>query len=628
MLQYIRDNSRGFLAKIFMAFVIAVFALFGVESIIGTFLTSDTALRVNDVELSEAQIENAVQRRIQQEISRMSEAELATLDEAAIRRQTIDELIQRELLVQAAADQGLTVSALALDRQIASSEDFQVNGVFNNERAQAVLMSAGYTPTSYRNLLAREGLLEQLINGYTGSTFVTNAELEGLAALSGQTRDIRYLLVDAGQDPMDIEVSDEEVATFYEQNQETFIREEHVSVNYLLLDKTALAESVEVPEEDIVARYEQEIAASAAQTERRASHILLEARDAAGLEEARELASELKNRLEAGESFEDLAAEYSDDTGSSNFAGDVGYTTGDSFVEAFETALQALEVGEVSAPVQTQFGIHLIKLTELNEAEVASLDEVRDRIRSEIATEQTESRYQSLGEQLNTLAFESFDLQAPAEQLGLEIMQTDAFSQQGGSGIANEQSFINVAFSPEVLEDGLNSGLTRVDENRSVVVHLAEHQPAMVRPLEEVRPLILLRLRSDKLSQIAQERGERIQSSLAGDGDISGLFADFGLNWNRVDAMERDSQALNPQLRDWAFTLPEPSYTDDSNVHGQLLNSGTYAIVELQAVNPGSLEDLTEQELNSLQNFLAQQSATNLFAALLTKLENEADIER
>src|SRR5699024_4991557 len=147
----------------------------------------------------------------------------------------------------------------------------------------------------YRNLLAREGLLEQLINGYTGSTFVTNAELEGLAALSGQTRDIRYLLVDAGQDPMDIEVSDEEVATFYEQNQETFIREEHVSVNYLLLDKTALAESVEVPEEDIVARYEQEIAASAAQTERRASHILLEARDAAGLEEARELASELKN---------------------------------------------------------------------------------------------------------------------------------------------------------------------------------------------------------------------------------------------------------------------------------------------------------------------------------------------
>lgn len=628
MLQTIRDNSRGIGAKIFIAFVIAVFALFGVESIIGTFLTQDTAVRVNDVDLSEAEIENAVQRRIQQMVSSMSEEELANMDESEVRRETIDELIQRELLVQAAEESGLTVSTTALDRQIASNQDFQVNGVFSNERAQAVLMSAGFTPASYRQLLEREGLLEQLINGYTGSVFVTDAEIEELAALSGQTRDIRYLLVDADQDPMDIEITDEEINTFYEQNSDMFTREEQVAVNYIVLDKEALAESVDVTEDEIVARYEEEVVDSAAQTERRASHILLEAQGPDEMEEARELAAELQSRLEEGESFEDLAAEYSDDAGSANFGGDVGYTTGDSFVEPFEAALQELEVDEVSEPVETEFGIHLIKLTEINEAEVESLDEVRDRLREEIAGERVEARYQSLGEQLDTLAFESFDLEAPAEELGLEIMQTDLFSRQGGNGIAAEQPFIDMAFSPEVVEDELNSELIRVDENRSAVLHLAEHQPQTTRPLEEVRPLITVRLRGEKLAEIAQERGERVQSTLEEEGDVDGLLEEMGLEWNSVEALARDSQELNPGLRDWIFTLPEPDSSDDDNIHGRLLNTGSYAIVELQGVNPGTMDDLEEQEANSLQNFLAQQTATDLFAALLTKLENEADIER
>lgn len=628
MLQTIRENSKGILAKIFIGLVIAVFALFGVETIVGSLFFSDATVSVDGVEITETEIQAGVQRRLQQVYANASEDEIADINESTIRAEVIEQMIQQQLIINEAENTGITVSSRSLDREIASTPNFQVDGVFDNARAQAVLMSAGFTPQSYRAALARDGMVSQLVQAYTGSGFITSLEQEMLASLSEQTRDVRYLLIDYSAQAMDMEVQQEEIETYYQENQDTFMQDAMVSVNYLELNKDEMLQEVEVSEEDIEARFQEEQVEFESTVERRASHILLEATTAEELDAAREQAAELKGRIDAGESFEDLAAEYSDDLGSADSGGDVGYTTGDTFVAGFEEALQSLEIGEVSDPVETEFGIHLIKLTESNASEMESLDEARERIREDLQNEAVDEVFTSRSERLNTLGFESFDLEAPAEALGLEIKETELFTRQGGSGIAAERAFIDAAFSSEITVDELNSELVSIDERRSVILHLKEYQEPHVRPLEEVRAQIQVMLRSEKVADRAREMGESILGSLNSDQNIDSLLREQGLEWREAEGIGRESSELSPQLLDWIFTLPHPESEDEPHMEGLALNNGTYAIVSLSAVHPGSVDEMEQSRLQSISAFVIQTGGEQDFARLMQHLESAAKIQR
>lgn len=628
MLQTIRENSRGILAKIFIGFVIAVFALFGIETIVGSLLQNNSTISVNGDDITENEIQTAVQRRLQQLYSTLSESEIAEIDESAIREEVIEQLIQQQLIVGEAQAAGIVVSSQSLDRQIANTPDFQVNGVYDDARAQAVLLSAGFTPLSYRAALARDGMVTQVLSSYTETGFTTSHELELLASLSEQTRDLRYLLIDYADQAMEMDVSDEEIEAYYQENQDAFMQEAMVSVNYLELNKGDMLDEVEVSEEEVEARYQEEQDTLQSSVERRASHILLEAFSSEEFEQAKTTAEELKARIDAGENFEDLAAEYSDDLGSADLGGDVGYTSGDSFVEEFEEALRGLELSEVSEPVETDFGIHLIKLTEINESEADSLEDARERIREELLNEGVEEIFAARSDRLNTLSFESFDLEAPADALGLEIKEAGPFTRQGGNGIAAEQAFIDAAFSSEILVDELNSELVSIDDSRSVVLHLREYQTPQVRPLEQVRAQIQVMLRNEKVAERAREMGESVLDSLRKDQNIDSLLNEQGLEWREVKGISRNSSELNPQLLDWIFTMGHPESEAEPHFSGISLNNGGYAIVALTGVHPGSLEDMEETRLQSLKAFVTQARSEQGFLSLMEHLESSAKIKR
>ena len=626
MLQKIRDNSNGIGSKIFVAFIIAVFALWGIESIVGTLLSDTSEVSVNGTDISEALVDYEADLRTQQIIQSLGDA--SDIDDAMIREATINELIQQELLIQAADRGGMVISNASLDRQIASTESFQVDGVFNNELAQAVLVSAGYTPSSYRESLSKDLLLNQLITAYSNSGFITQTELENLAALTEQQRSLRYLLIDYFDQALQMEVSDEEISAYYESNQDSYIRAEQVSVDYIVLDREQLREEIEISDDAVRARYNEEVESFQSRVERRASHILLEAFDDAGLETASQLAAELKTRIDDGESFEDLAREYSNDLGSNEYGGDVGYTSGDSFVDEFELALQSLEVGEVSPPVTTEFGVHLIKLTEMSNTDFDSYEEASERIRNDLVIAELTDIYNDQTEELNILAFESFDLVEPSEALGLEIQNSGLFSSQGGAGLAANQSFIDAAFSLEVLDDELNSDVIQLDENTSVVMHLHEHLLPEVRPLEEVRVQIQLQLRADKVRERAQEMGQTILSSLNNDQNINSLLEEQGFEWVQLNDLTRDSQAVNPELLRWIFTLPAPQGDTGLSVNGIMLSAGMYAIVDLESVTSGSVDSMSDEELQAVKEYIAQQSSADDFSSYLTALQSEAKITR
>ena len=628
MLQKIRDNSQGVGAKIFVWFIIIVFGAWGASTIVSSVLTSNPAVSVNGVDIDELQVEQNTQRRIQEQIDALGpDADLSSIDEESIRATALDELIQRELLLQAAERAGMVVSSRSIDRGIAQTPDFQIDGVFNAERAQLVLQSIGYTPNSYRAALASEGLINQTTFTLGLSGFVTPNEIRQLAGLLNESRDIRYLLINMDDQLTSMEVADEEIQAYYETNQARFMKEEQVSLEYLELDKDAIFDEVTVTEEQISQRYEEEQLEFQSQIERRASHILLEAFDEEGYELALGQARELKTRIDNGESFEDLAAEYSDDLGSAEDGGDVGYTTGQNFVEEFEQALRELEVGQVSDPVRTEFGIHLVKLTEQSESAIESFADSRERIERDLKTTQVDTIFLERSEELGNLAFESFDLQDPAEIMGLELKTTGLFGRSGGSGIAANRDVINAAFGSDVLLDGLNSNLISLTPSRSVVVRLLEHNQPELETLDDVREEIRIELQFEKVSERAAELGRTITSSLQNGGNIDTILEAQDLTWSQLNELERNSQQLPPELVDNVFGMSEPA-ADSVNVEGFQLASGAYVVVELQRVNPGAIEDFEEAELASLTNFLEQQQADSELGAMIIGLQNRSEIKR
>jgi peptidyl-prolyl cis-trans isomerase D len=622
MLQTIRNNSQGFLAKIFVGFIVFIFAIFGLDSLV-TYVNTGSSVSVNGVDIDEVAIESEAQRITQDLLSSLgAQIDISSIDTTQFREQAINNLVERELLIQTALENGMTVSSAALDRDIASTPDFQVDGVFNNERARALLASFGLTPASYRASLQQQGLLNQMLTAYSTSSFATPRELEILARINEEKRNFRYVNISAANLAQTEEASEDEISQYYDANSALFMQ--RVSIEYLEFNKNDLLAEIDVTAEQIQAQYDIEISSLQAQTERRASHILFQAA-ANEIEAATEQALVIKARLDSGESFEDLAAEFSNDTGSAPFGGDVGYTTGETFAEEFESALSRLELNEVSEPVRTQFGVHLIKLTELNEDEAPSLEESRDRIVRELQDQTADELYISRAEELNNLSFESVDLQEPSDILSLDIQTTELFDSAGGVGIAAESAVIDAAFSSDVRA-GLNSELIALDESRSVVIRLLEYREPELKTLAEVRGEIESTIRMQKAEEEAVSLGETLLNNLNNDQNIDALLAVQGLEWDGGQNLSRTSPGLNPELMQIIFSLSKPD--EQSIFQGQQLSSGDYVIVELQEVIPGSLDEMTKENQLALQNYLMQLRATSDFSAYMSGVQIDADIER
>ncbi|MDY6982324.1 MAG: SurA N-terminal domain-containing protein [Pseudomonadota bacterium] len=627
MLQKIRDNTQGTFSKVFLGFVIAVFGLFGLESLVGTFMGSTTTLKVNGAEISAVEIDALTNSKAQEFFAQLGEdADLSGFDEALFRESAVNELIQRELLLQSATRSNMTISSVSLDREIAQTPDFQIDGVFNAERASLLLRNAGYSPASYRASRARERMINQILAGYSATGFATPADMERLAALSHQKRSFRYLTLGLAGQTESIDVSDADVETWYQEHQDEFMREEQVTIEYVELNRNDMMAEVEITEEELQERYADEQALFQAQTERHAAHILFNAATEDEYEAALAEAESVKARIDNGEDFAALAAEFSDDTGSAQDGGDVGFTTGSNFVEPFEEALRELDVGAVSEPVRTEFGYHLIKLLDENETEVETFEQRRTALENDLRAQKAADLFIARSEELSNLAFEAVDLQEPAEALNLMIQRSEPFGRSGGVGIAALGSVINAAFSPEVLEEMLNSELIALDNSRSIVLRVVDHQEPQLRPLDEVRGEITVILQRERASEQVRSIGETIVSSMQSGSNIDGLLAAQNTTWTQVDAIERNVAGANAEITDKVFTMPRPE-EGATLVQGHTLNDGSYIVVELQNVTDGTAADFRENEEGNLRNFISQQMAVNDFAGFMGNLEARADIE-
>ncbi|WP_223415007.1 MULTISPECIES: SurA N-terminal domain-containing protein [unclassified Pseudomonas] len=622
MLQNIRDNSQGWIAKTIIGVIVALMALTGFDAIFQATTHRNDAAKVNGEEISQNELSQAVdmqRRQLMQQLGKDFDASL--LDEKMLRESALKGLIDRKLLLQGAENSKFAFSEAALDQVILQTPEFQVDGKFSSERFDQVIRQLGYSRMQFRQMLAQEMLIGQLRAGLAGSGFVTDAQVLAFARLEKQTRDFATLNVKA--DPAAVKLTDDEVKAYYDEHAKEFMTPDQVIIDYLELKKSSFFDQVAVKDEDLQAAYQKEIANLSEQ--RRAAHILIEVNGKVTEAQAKAKIEEVQARLAKGEKFEALAKEFSQDPGSANNGGDLGYAGPGVYDPAFETALYALAKDQVSAPVRTDFGFHLIKLLGVEAPEVPTLASLKDKLTKELKTQQVEQRFVEATKQLEDSSFESSDLVQPAQDLKLTVHTSKPFGREGGDGVAANRAVIAAAFSPEVLDEGANSTAIELDPETVIVLRAKEHLKPAQLPLESVSAAIRGQLAKEHASAAAKTKADELIAGLR-EGKTPLDKAIDGQSWKVTAAVNRAQEGIDPTVLQALFRMPKPVAKDKPTFSSVTLADGSLVIVRLNGVNEAAAP--TEEEKAQYRRFLASRIGQQDFAAYRKQLEAEADIKR
>ena len=619
MLQDIRDNSQGVISKVIIGVIIAVFALTGASYLIDRLPITSVA-EVNGEEITEAQL----QAETQQFLNSIG-AGIDSIDQELLEQIALNQLIEQVILRQSTEDASMAISSNEIDRQILQTEAFQIDGVFNSDLAVRTMAAQFLNVPQYRAFLRQQLLLVQMANAYSSSNFVTKAELNKVAELTGQTRDFRYISITLGARTLGTAISNNEIAAYYEANTDNFIEEESVLLDYVVLSKNQIAGEIQVDEAQLRAQYESEREAYEGSSEKRAAHILFEVGADRGEDDALALAGATRQRIVDGEDFGALALEFSSDVVSAEEGGDIGYTDGSAFPLEIEEVLESLTLNELSGPVVTEFGVHLVKLTEDSENLFQPYEEVAERIERDLKSAEVELIYGERLGNLSNLAFETGDLLTISEELNLVILQSEPIGRSGGSAIFANQALITAAFSDEVLLEGNNSDVIELDTEQAVVLRVREFTEAVVQPLQEVQPEIAVILRTEMEKDEVQELGNRLlAAAVAGEG-LDELLVENELGWIVEEAVERIAFTANREIINKAFEMQRP--TSEAVLATITLDNGTFVLLELNQVQPGAIDSLEEDELITLTDTLASSLGNSDFEAFLNNLKGNADIQ-
>lgn len=632
MLQKMRDQTQSLAFKVLVGLIVFVLAVFGFGAF-NLFVTGDPEVAsVNGEGITQNELATATERERRRLASRMGEEfDPSMIDPVRLQGAVLEQLIARELLAQAADELGVAVSRERVDQVVVSNPAFQAGGEFQGDMYRQAVQAMGYTPQGFLDDTAELMALEQLQTTVADSAFLTQRELNLHAALLGQRRDVAYLPFDVDRFRSQVSVTDEEVRLRYEENQRQYVTDERVDAAYVTLSLDDLVDdpSIDVSEAEVRSAYETDRAAAPPEQERRSRHILLETGEARSAEEAQAQLEAIRDRIESGESFADIAAEVSEDPGSATQGGDLGFAGRGIFDPAFEEALFALEApGDVSEPVQTEFGYHLIQLEEVRDNAYPDFASVRQNIEQRLRREQAELVYAERLRELDNLAFEHpNDLQAIVEQLGLERQTVDAVTRTEGPAPFDDPALRDRLFSEDVLQKGFNSAAVEVGASEAVVMRVAErHEPEPI-PFDEVAGEIRNAMEAERAGELAREAHAQALTRLQAGESVSAVANDFEANWQRFDAVRRNATEVPRAVLETAFALPRPG-SDGKSVGEASLPRGGVAVVTVTRVEDGDVQALTDSELAGMRQFLGNRVSRQEFAALFETLRQQASIAR
>ena len=624
MLEKIREGSQGPIAKVILGAVILSFALAGIGGYLGQ-TTEQPVAEVNGVKISQTEFSRALQNersRLEQQFGEYF-AQIAADPNymAQIRQGVVDRLVQQELQTQLAAELGLRVSDESVKKSILELPYFQIGGKFNNDRYLQVIRQMNFQPEAFREYLREEMTRSQLISAVAGTDFALQSELTSAVALQQQTRSIDYVVVSKESLQDSVVVNEQEVADYYDLNTSQFLAPEQVSVSYIDLNAANLNLETTVTEDDVKAYYEQSSAQYIEPEKRRVSHILIDSSE--DDDAAKSKAEDLLAQLQQGTEFAKLAESSSDDIISAEMGGDLDWIERDMMDPAFEDAAFALaNKGDFSDVVQSEFGYHIIQLTDIQSQQVKSYDAVKADLRVELErTEKVNAFYEKQTE-MGAIAFEISDtLIDAAEVAGVEVQTTALVERNALPAPLNTPAVMSAIFSPDVLEDKMNSEVLEIGEEHVIVVRVNEYKPAATKALADVSEQIKARLVSQKASELAKEKAATLYAEIKAGKSLTDVATEQSLELRQESTLTRQAYTVSPAIVQHAFKMAHPSTAPV--VEKVELNNGDAAIVALKAVTDATIEGEIEAQLK--QNITMAQVNKN-YMVFIDALKANAEL--
>ncbi|MFT4178090.1 MAG: peptidyl-prolyl cis-trans isomerase [Thermomonas sp.] len=627
MLQTLRDKTSGWIATLILGLLIIPFAFFGMESYMSQQVETHAARIAQPPSWWQSaprvwpltylwttrEIDSAAYRqrlealRMQAREQQGDAFDPQAFESVENKRKIIDAMIDEEVMRMTSERSGIVIGDAQLREAIQAIPDFQVDGVFNLDRYQLLLASQNppQTPVTFQARM-RESLQMGLIpQRLVNSGLVTDVEIDRLMRLLGEQRDVSFVMMPPA--PVDdAPVMPAEIEAWYKANANAYRSPESVRVEYVEVNAATLPMPV-LDEAALRKRYEEQRSKYASAEQREVAHIQVQV--AADASEAQKKAAEAKAKELAakarapGADFAALAAANSDDAGSKDKGGDLGWLAKGSMPGAFDDAAFALKAGEVSGPVKSDFGWHIIKVKQVRGGTQRPFEEVRAALEQEMQAAERERIFNDMtGKLVDAVYKNPNSLQPAAQALGLQVQTTPAFSRAGGPGIASDRKVVRAAFSDDLLKQGGASDPIELGPERTVLIRVLEHQPERALPLATVRESVIASIRAERQHKAALAAADALVQA-AGSKGLAAAAGEAGLALADLNEVRRGSPVPSPQAVEAFFAVPRPQQ-DKASVKKARLGD-QYMVFAVRAARDGDLAQVTPQERDSLRQQLA-----------------------
>ena len=517
----------------------------------------------------------------------------------------LDQLVDEQVVRLAGEQAGVVIGDVAVREYIATIPAFLgADGKFNGDQYRIALASGNppRTPAMFEQLV-RTSLQQSIIpSALQNSGFVTEAETERLLKLLGETRDVEIAMLP--EQPADTApVTDAQIKQWYDTHTKDFRQAESVKLEYVEINGATLPPPAAPDEASLRKRYNDEKARFATPEQRLTSHILISTAEGAEAKAAK-LATEAKA---AGADFAALAKANSDDTGSKEQGGDLGWVDRGAMVKPFEDAVFAAKAGDIIGPVKTDFGYHVIQVREVRGGEGKPFEEVRDQLLAEQIKADGERGYTELaGRVVDATNKSPSDLASAAKTVGLPLQTVGPFTRQDASGIAANPAVLRAAFSDVLVQDGTASDPIALDEsgNHSVVIRVAEHTPEQAIPLDKAREQVTAAIRADRTRQAAEKAADALLAKLKGGQTLQGLAESEKLQVSPMPGLPRTQPVPTPEINRAVFSAALPAEGKPS--YGKIDVQGRAVVFAVTKVTPGDLKDVTAEQRQQLKQQLSQ----------------------
>ena len=630
MLQTIRDRAQGWIAWAIVILISIPFALWGIQEYLGGG-SQPVIASVNDREITERELDRRYQEfraNLREQLGSAYRPEL--FDDARMRKQVLEDMISRELIIQESARLGLYAGDQMVRTLIMSVPRFQKDGGFDQASYERDLRFQGLSSKDFEDRMRLRLITSQLSRAIEASAFVTERELNDAVRLRDQQRLFSFLVLPLSEFLEDREFPEADMEAYYRAHQDRFRVPEQIKVEYLTLDARGIGAKLEPDEETLRGVFEADQSQFARGEQRRTSHILVAVTpdaDQASTKAAEQKIKDALTRIQGGEEFAVLAREVSDDPGSSEAGGDLGFIERGMMDPAFEQAAFSAETDKVIGPVRSRFGFHLIKITGIKAAEVPSFEEQRDMVLEAYRRSEGERLFYDHAERLADLSYENPDsLEPAANALDLEIARSDWMSRSGGSGVLAHPKVVAIAFSEAVLTRGNNSEAVELGPQQVLVLRIMDHKKEYVRPLEEVRAEITELLRREEAADKAAEKGEALLARLRAAGTLEDIAAETGHELQRPEPVRRDDTMLPADLVSAVFRSPKP--TQNQPTYGSaVLQNEDVALFALSEVTEGSASEVDATARVNEKSALQRSRGRYYFDHMVQHLREQATVE-